>query len=241
MLRSTSTLSKRIGSRTPVSRAQSAMRRRPSSSGTVGCLAEDAAQLRVVRECVDDLLPRRQESISGSATPKARRDRVGEVDDGVRRVGADVEHLVRGFRDVDRARDQRRDVVDVGERPRLQAVAEDRHRPAAQQLVHEDPDHVAVRVRDVLQLAVDVVRPEDRVVEAEHPLRGGEVELDGVLRDPVRVLRLGDDVLGHGRLPAAVDGDRARRRRSARRHGADRRVDEVDRSRRRCSVVEALG
>ena len=51
------------------------------------------------------------------------------------------------------------------------------------------PIDVAVAVADVLALAVHVVRPEDHVVEAEHLVRGAQVELDGELGDAVRVLR----------------------------------------------------
>ena len=88
-----------------------------------------------------------------------------------------------------RRRHHRRHVVDVAERARLRAVAEDRHRLALQDLIHEDADDVAVAVADVLPLAVDVVRPEDDVVEPEHRAAGGELLLDGVLGDAVRVFR----------------------------------------------------
>ena len=108
------------------------------------------------------------------------------------------------------ARDQRRDVVDVRERARLRAVAEDRHRLVLHDLVHEDPDHVAVAVADVLVLAVDVVRTEDRVVEPEHLVRGAQVELDRVLGDAVRVLGL-----GHQRPRSSAAGPRRRRRSSS--------------------------
>ena len=86
---------------------------------------------------------------------------------------------------------QRRNVVDVRERALLRAVAEDRHRLSLHHLVHEDADDVPVTVADVLVLAVDVVRTEDRVLEPEHLVRGAQVELDRVLRDAVRVLGLG--------------------------------------------------
>ena len=162
-----------------------------------------------------------------------------EVEDGVGSVGPDVEDLVRRGGDVDRVGDHGCDVVDVRERSRLQAVAEDRHRPAAQELVQEDPDHVPVRVGEVLELAVDVVRPEDRVVEAEHPLRGAQVELDRVLPDSIGVFGLRDGFLRHRRLGGAVDGDRAGEDEALDGLGAEGGVEHVDRAENVVRVVEA--
>ena len=127
----------------------------------------------------------------------------------------------------------------MGERPRLPAVAEDGHRPVGHHLVHEDPDHVPVRIGEVLQLAVHVVWPEDRVVEPEHALCRDQVELDGVLGDPVGVFRLGDDFLGHGRLRRPVHGDRAGEDEALDGLGADGSVDQVDRAENVVRVVEA--
>ena len=63
----------------------------------------------------------------------------------------------------------------------LQAVTEYRHGLALHDLVHEDADHVAVAVADVLPLAIHVVRAEDHVLQPEHPMRGLQVQLHGVL------------------------------------------------------------
>ena len=235
----TSTLSNRTGSRTPVSRAQSAIRRSPSSNDTVDASPKTRCSFVWSENAWTTSFRAGRNSISGSATSKARATALREVDDAVRRVGSDVEDLVRRAGNVDAAGDQGRDVVDVRERPRLQAVAEDRHRLTGHHLVHEDPDHVPVRVGEVLQLAVDVVRPEDRVVEAEHPLRSGKVELDGVLRDAVRILGLRDDILGHRRLSRAVDGDRAGEDEALDGLRAERGVEHVDRAEDVVRVVEA--
>ena len=59
-------------------------------------------------------------------------------------------------------------------------------------------------------LAVHVVRPEDHRVHPEHLVRGAQIELDRVLGDAVRILRLGNHVLPHRQLTGAVDGDRRR-------------------------------
>ena len=135
-------------------------------------------------------------------------DILGELIDGERLVGADVEDLVVGIGQLDGPGDVRGDVGGIAERPRLRAVAEHRQWLAAHQLVHEDPDHIAIPIPDVLVLAVDVVRPEDDVVEPEHVQARAEILLDGELRDPVGVLRLWERGLGHRRLLAPVDRDR---------------------------------
>ena len=50
----------------------------------------------MVGERVDDLLPRREVLDLGLVDAEDTRDGLGELEDGVRRVGADVERLVRG-------------------------------------------------------------------------------------------------------------------------------------------------
>ena len=52
----------------------------------------------------------------------------------------------------------------------LFAVAEDGEGFAAHELAHEDADDVAVRIANVLVFAIDIMRTEDHIVEAEHLL-----------------------------------------------------------------------
>ncbi len=162
----------------------------------------------------------------------------GEIVERDRFVRPDVEDLVPRAGSVDRLGDDGRDIVDVAERPRLRAVAEDRHRAALQQLVHEDPDDVAVPVGDVLARAVDVVRPEHDEVEAEQVVRRPEVQLHGVLRDPVRILRRRPHLLGDRQHRArAVDGDRRGEHEGAD-AVVDRRVQQGDAAEDVVRVVE---
>jgi len=153
---------------------------------------------------------------SARAGPRAaRRDDPHRCRDGIRqfqqRVGlirTDVERLVPRLRSVDRLRHHRRHIVNVAERARLRPVAEDGHRLLLQDLIHEDADHVAIAVADILARAEDVVRPEDDVVEAEQPVGRSQLHLYRVLRNPVRVFRCRNVVFGHRRRRAAVDGNR---------------------------------
>jgi hypothetical protein len=96
----------------------------------------------------------------------------------------------------------------ITERPRLIAVAEDRKSPALQDAIHENADDIPIRVADVLALPVDVVRTEDDGVQPEHFAGGAQVELHRILGDAVGILRLGNQILGHGQLVAAIDRDR---------------------------------
>ena len=137
-----------------------------------------------------------------------RRHQADQFVERARLVRPDVEHLVPRRRQVDRLGHQRRDVIDVAERPRLRAVAEDRHRPVLENLIHEDADHVAIAVADVLTGTKHVVRAEDDVVEPEQLVTGAQVELDGVLRDPVRDLPASEP---SPRSRAARDSRRTRR------------------------------
>ena len=66
------------------------------------------------------------------------------------RVGAHKESLLGGAAVQDRGRNRRRDFFDVGKAAGLGSVAEDAHRFAVQDLVHEDADGVAKLVCDVL-------------------------------------------------------------------------------------------
>ena len=146
------------------------------------------AQLVVARVRVVDFMAR-GEVLHLRVDAHRRGDAVREVVQRGRVVGADVEHLVPCPRLVDRRGHHRRHVVDVAERARLRAVAEDGHRLPLQDLVHEDADDVAVAIADVLARTVDVVRPEDHVVEPEHrSWLAASSLLDGVLRDAVRIL-----------------------------------------------------
>src|SRR5471032_1699494 len=125
--------------------------------------------LCVIRPSMKHLLPRGQMNHLG-LHPKRPGDDSSEFKNGIWGVGADVEHLVPRRRVVDAAGYDWRDIINVGKRSCLEPVAEDGHWLAAHDLVHENAYHVAVAVRQVLPLAVDVMRTKDHVVQAEHPV-----------------------------------------------------------------------
>ena len=108
------------------------------------------------------------------------------------------------------------DVVDVGERPRLRAVAEDLQRLLARQHLLDDVgDHVrdARLVLGHLARPVGVERAADRVRQAVLVVRGAAVDLAGELGEPVgrlRDRRVPDVLLGRRVLRRALEDHRAR-------------------------------
>ena len=85
-----------------------------------------------------------------------------------------------------RTGDQRRHVTDIAKRPLLASISKNTHRLFLHGLVHEDADHIAVAVANILLLAVHIVRPKNNVVQSEHPVRDVKFLLDG--RDTAREL-----------------------------------------------------
>src|SRR5579862_4500181 len=84
------------------------------------------------------------------------------------RVRSDVKYLVNRLAHHGTARNEWSDIVNMRERSCLLAVSEHAHRLALENLVHENPDHVAIRVRDILALSIHVVRSKDDVVKTKH-------------------------------------------------------------------------
>jgi hypothetical protein len=166
------------------------------------------------------------------------RDFARDRQHAVRLVRSHVEDLVVRCRFERRAGDHRRHVVDVREGAGLLAVSEDRQRLLLQALMHEDADHVSVFVREILALAVHVVGPKYDEIEAEQPLRRGEVELHGQLRNAVRIFRVRRELFAHRQLIPPVHGDGRREHEAlgAVVHGG---VDQVDASDQIGLVVES--
>jgi len=121
---------------------------------------------------------------------------LSELQNRVMSVCPDVEDPIvsLGYRRA--AGDDRSDIVDMREGPSLQSVAEDRHRQVMQQLVHENADHVAVLVGDVLPRAVNVVRAKDDEPGSKHFARGAKIEFDGILCDAVRIFGQRNQLFG---------------------------------------------
>ena len=89
----------------------------------------------------------------------------------------------------------------------LQSVAKNGHGLAAQQLVHEDADHIAIAVANVLALAIHVVRTKYHIVHAEHLVGDSQLLFHGEFRNPVRIFRKRNHRFRHGALARAVDRD----------------------------------
>src|SRR5436309_12790958 len=102
----------------------------------------------------------------------------------MRAIRPDIEDLAHGSRYLGCPRDERRDITDIAERARLRSIPEHRHGLPSHYAVHEDANHVAVAVADVLILAIDVVWPENDRVQPKHVARRGEIELHRVLLNP---------------------------------------------------------
>src|SRR5207302_8222380 len=71
-------------------------------------------------------------------------------------------------------------------------------------LIHENADYIAVRVANILPFAINVVGPENYVIQAKHPLRGRQVKLDGILGDPVWIFRMRCKRFSHGHLTGSI-------------------------------------
>ena len=108
---------------------------------------------------------------------------------GVWRVRSDVEDLVVGIGALNGFGDDGRDVINVAECPGLEAVTEDGELLALHDLVHENADHIAIRVADVLAFSVDIVGPENHVVEPEHFVRALQIQFDSQFGDAIWVFR----------------------------------------------------
>ena len=176
-----------------------------------------------------------------AATPIARATGRGKLVQRIRLVGADVEDLVPAFGTSIASAISGATVVDVAEGSRLRAVAEDGHRLALQDLVHEDADDVAVAIGDVLMRAVDVVRAKDDVVQARRGLGTRRSSSStACLAMPYESSGCARRLLGHRQLRTrAVDGDR-RGEDEGLHAGVHRRVEQVDAADHVVRVVEPL-
>ena len=160
-----------------------------------------------------------------------------ELTYGTRRVRSDVEHAAVRTIDRYRAHDGINDVTHVAERSFLLAVAEDGHRFGLQNLIHEDPDDVAVAIADVLELAIHVMGSEDHVIETEHLACARKIEFYGILCHTVRIFRSRHHVFSKRYLPGSVHCDRTSKHETFA-VGQHRFIDEVDASYQVVLVVE---
>jgi hypothetical protein len=76
-------------------------------------------------------------------------------------------------------------VAHIGERASLTAIAKDGERLSLRQLVHENPNDVAVRISKVLPFPVNIVRPKDNVVQPKYLTTDFEFLLDSQFGDSV--------------------------------------------------------
>lgn len=119
------------------------------------------------------------------------------------------------------------------------AVAKNRHGPALHDLIHENADDVPVAVAEVLVFTINIVRPEDDVIQPKHFMRLAQVEFHRIFGDPIRVFRLGHEFLGHRQLIAAIDRD-GRREHEAFHIVVHGGVDEIDAAEQVVGVIETF-
>ena len=150
--------------------------------------------------------------------------------DCIRGVCPDVKDLVIGFRSVDGLGYDGCDIVDVTEGAGLHTIAKDGQLLALHDLVHEDADNIAIRITDILPLAIDIVWAENHVVESKHLVGTLQVELHGQFGNAIRVFRHGHHVFLHGKLIGAIYRYTGREDKTLHCAGIDRGIDEVDAS-----------
>ena len=191
----------------PVRRTHAAIRARPSSS-VVWAASPNTRRAFACDECA--CAPSCRGSRCGRADAHAHRARPPRSRARSSEYGWSAPMLNVWFQDagdVDRLRHHRRHIVDVAERARLRPVAEDRHRLPLKDLVHEDADHVAIAISDVLTRAEDVVGPKDRRSRGRTSRQAPQFQLHGVLGDAVRVFGRAER-----RLRSSEEGARRRPR-----------------------------
>src|ERR1051326_4851512 len=109
-------------------------------------------------------------------------------------ISADVEDLIVREGNINGACDNGGNITDMSESALLLAVTENSHRLTLHELVHEDADHVAISVADILPFAIDVVGTKDDVVETKHLVGDFQLSLHGELGDAIGVFRHGNHI-----------------------------------------------
>ena len=132
---------------------------------------------------------------------------LSQLQDRHRNCGPDIEDFAVGARHKGARHDRRDQIAYIGKRALLPAITEDRKGLLQQEAIHEDPDNVAVPVPDILKLAVNVVRPEDRIRQAKLFVGRLEIQLNRQFGDTVRILGMRYGRLQHWYLSGSVDGD----------------------------------
>src|SRR5882672_2287468 len=125
-----------------------------------------------------------------------------------RRLAPDIEYSRLRLGNLNCSGDNRSNITNVTKRPDLLTVTKDRHRLTAHDLVHEYPDHVPVRVANVLSLPVYIMRTEYCVIEAEHRVSDRQFSFHRCLSDPIRILRLGTHCFSVRHLLTTIDSHR---------------------------------
>src|SRR5436309_2720863 len=126
----------------------------------------------------------------------------------VRYVSTHVKHLSVCRRSCDTLRNYRRDISNVSKCTCLFSVPENRHRLILQDLIHKDPDDIAIAIANILALSIHVMRPKDDELETKHIARFVEIHFDGVLSDAVWINRLRGEALNHWHLARPINSNR---------------------------------
>ena len=118
--------------------------------------------------------------------------------DGVRNICTNVDDLVDCLWKVDTAGYMRGHIVNVAECPGLFTIAENSQGFTLHDLVHEDANHIAVAVTDILIFAINIVRPEDDVIQAKELMRTLQIIFYRQLADTIRIFGHRGHIFQHG-------------------------------------------
>ena len=99
-------------------------------------------------------------------------------------------------------------VIDVAEGTGLLPGPENRHGAVLHRTVHEDSDHVAIAVPNVLGRPEDIVRTENDIGQAKDAVRGPQVLLYRQLGDSIGVFGTSVHVFAHRRRTRAISSNR---------------------------------
>src|SRR6266404_9526996 len=93
---------------------------------------------------------------------------LGKFKHAVGFVGANIEDLIVTCGSLNACRNDGGHVINITECTGLLAIAKNRHRLPLDQLVHKDPNYVAITIANVLIFPINVVWSKNHKIKAEH-------------------------------------------------------------------------
>src|SRR5258708_7778027 len=107
--------------------------------------------------------------------PKLLADHFRQLIHRIRLVGADIEYFIIRGGNGHALRDGNGYIIDITKGPRLRAISENSQLFPLHDLVHKDPDHIAILIPDILIRSIYIMGTENDIVQPEHLMRRPEM------------------------------------------------------------------